>query len=225
MPGACWIDTFHELRIRPSGAKARGLRVFHGTAQAVPFQNPAYATSSVHRFIQRASVLLASSCILAFSTPAGAQLRNHDAFFGYSRLGSDAFYPNVGGLNGWEGALHIHLHPFFGVEGDVAHYGLGANSVVPRTTTVLVGPRISVRALGINVFAHGLIGGEHSSNDSGSNPHISGGAFAYDVGGGVDLPIFPFFAWRFSADHINAPSQSPSGGTKGRFNTGLVFRF
>jgi hypothetical protein len=179
----------------------------------------------IHRSNLHQGLFLISLCILfAFPGAATAQLRNHDAFFGYSRMGSDAFYPNVGGLNGWEAALHIHLHPFFGVEGDVAHYGLGADSEVPRTTTVLVGPRISVKAIGVNLFVHGLIGGEHSSNNS-SNTPISGGAFAYDLGGGVDLPIFPFFAWRFSADHINAPSQSPSDGTKARFNTGLVFRF
>ena len=179
-----------------------------------------------HRFVLRLSFSLVFSYVLfTFPTPAAAQLRNHDAFFGYSRLGSDAFYPNAGGLNGWEAALHIHLHPFFGVEGDVAHYGLGADSDVPRTTTVLVGPRISVKAIGINLFAHGLLGGEHSSNNSSSNPHISGGSFAYDLGGGIDLPLLPFFAWRFSADHISAPSQSPSGGTEARYNTGLVFRF
>lgn len=162
-------------------------------------------------------------CVLLAAVPSSAaSLRNHDAFFGYSRSGSDAFFPNTGGLNGWEAALHIHLHPFLGVEGDVAHYGLGEGSAIPRTTTVLVGPRLSVKALGINLFAHGMVGGEHSANGDGS---ISGGAFAYDLGGGVDLPILPFFAWRFSADRIDAPSQSPSGGDHARFNTGLVFRF
>jgi hypothetical protein len=175
----------------------------------------------VRVFLSFAGIL----CILFTAATANAvSLRNHDAFIGYSRLGSDAFYPNVGGLNGWEGALHIHIAPFLGVEGDVAHYGLGADAVVPRTTTVLVGPRVSVKALGINLFVHGLIGGEHSANSDGG-VHISQGAFAYDVGGGVDLPILPFFAWRFSADHISAPTVSPSGGTPARFNTGLVFRF
>jgi hypothetical protein len=170
-------------------------------------------------------LLLALISIVLAAAPAGAvSLRNHDAFVGYSRLGSNAFYPNVGGLNGWEGALHIHLKPFFGVEGDVAHYGLGADAVVPRTTTVMAGPRISVKAIGINLFVHGLVGGEHSSNSDGA-VHISQGAFVYDLGGGVDLPILPFFAWRFSADHISAPSVSPDGGTKARYNTGLVFRF
>ncbi len=164
-------------------------------------------------------------CILFTGTSARAvSIRNNDAYFGYSRLGSDAFYPNVGGLNGWNAALHLHVAPFFGVEGDVAHYGLGTNSAVPRTTTVLVGPRVSVRALGINLFVHGLVGGEHSANgDVGT--HISQGGLAYDYGGGIDLPILPFFAWRLSGDHISAPTISPSGGSHERFNTGLVFRF
>jgi hypothetical protein len=151
-------------------------------------------------------------------------LRNHDAFFGYSRTASDTFYPNVGGLNGWEAALHLHMHPFLGVEGDVAHYGLGADAAVARTTTVLVGPRVSVKAIGINLFAHGLVGGEHSANGN-AGVKISGGTFAYALGGGIDLPIVPFFAWRFSADRISAPTLSPSSGTQARFNTGLVFRF
>ncbi len=174
----------------------------------------------------RSGYLLSGFLCLIFTAASAhaVSLRNHDAFIGYSRLGSDAFYPNVGGLNGWEGALHIHVAPFLGVEGDVTHYGLGANSAIPRTTTVMFGPRVSVKALGINLFVHGLVGGEHSANSDGG-VHISEGSLAYDFGGGVDLPVLPFFAWRFSADHISAPTVSPGEGTKARFNTGLVFRF
>ena len=158
------------------------------------------------------------------SCAAGAQsLHNSDAYFGYSRLGNDAFYPNVGGLNGWNAAVHIHLRPFLGAEADVAHYGLGANSSVPQTTTILVGPRVTLKALRIAVFAHGLVGGEHSANSAGVN--INGGTFAYAVGGGVDLPLLPFFAFRVGADRITSPSLSPSSGQKYRFNTGLVLRF
>ena len=172
------------------------------------------------------SVLFMVSCAWLAAVPASAvSIRNNDAFIGYSRLGHQTFDRNAGGLNGWEGALQIHLHPFLGVEGDVAHYGLGANAAVPRSTTVLVGPRVSVKALGINLFAHGMVGGEHTANSGNAAVHISHGSFAYDVGGGVDLPILPFFAWRFSLDHIRAPMDSPGGGRDARFNTGLVFRF
>jgi hypothetical protein len=158
------------------------------------------------------------------ATSAVAQsLHNSDAYFGYSRLGTDTFYPNIGGLNGWNAAVHIHMKPFLGAEGDVGHWGMGADASVPRTTTYLFGPRVTLKAAGIALFAHGLIGGEHSAN-SGSLS-INGGAFAYAVGGGVDLPLLPFFAWRVGADRITAPSLSPSDAQKYRLNTGLVLRF
>lgn len=169
--------------------------------------------------------LLLVAVVMAGSGMAGAQsLHNSDAYFGYSRLGSDAFYPNVGGLNGWNGAVHIHMRPFLGAEGDVAHYGLGADSTVPRTTTFMAGPRVTLKALGVGLFAHGLVGGEHSAN-SGGGVSISSGALAYAIGGGVDLPLAPFFAWRVAGDRISAPTLSPSEGSKYRFNTGLVLRF
>ena len=170
--------------------------------------------------------LLAFSSILPSISPAArAQVPKGDVYLGFSRTGADTFYPNVGGLNGWEGALHVKLHkPFLGVEGDVSQYGLGADSSVPRTTTFLVGPRITVGALGPKIFAHALVGGEHSANSGGPTP-ISGGTLDYALGGGLDVPIAPFFAWRVAGDYLRAPSQSPAGSTPARFSTGLVFRF
>ena len=157
------------------------------------------------------------------STAVAQSLHNSDAYFGYSRLGTDTFYPNVGGLNGWNAAVHIHMKPFLGAEGDVVHWGLGADASVPQTTSYLFGPRVTLKAAGIALFAHGLIGGEHSANNGSLS--INGGAFAYAVGGGVDLPLLPFFAWRVGADRITAPSLSPSDAQKYRLNTGLVLRF
>lgn len=169
------------------------------------------------------SLLVSSIFLLACST-AHAQLPKGDLFFGYSRLGSDAFYPNVGGLNGWEAAGHIRVLPFIGAEADVAHYGIGANDVIPRTTTYLFGPRITLGAMGFRFFGHGLVGGEHSANNAGS-VRISENSFTYAVGAGADIPLAPFFAWRIQADHISAPSISPSGGTKFRFTTGIALHF
>lgn len=169
---------------------------------------------------------LIPALLLAFALMAPqmhAQIRNHDAYIGYSRLGPDTFYPNVGGLNGWNAALHIHLRPFLGAEGDIAHYGLGASASTPKTFTAMVGPRVTVKAVGVAIWAHGLVGGEHSSNSAGAP--ISGSTIVYALGGGVDFPVFPFFAWRVAGDHISAPTLSPGSGSKYRINTGLVFRF
>jgi hypothetical protein len=159
--------------------------------------------------------------LLIVAPAASAQLSRADAFFGYSRTGNDAFYSGTGGLNGWEATVHVKMRPFLGVEGDVAHYGLGSDSFIPRTTTILVGPRVTVGAAGIKLFVHGLLGGEHSSSSSG----VSGGDFAVALGGGADLPLAPFFALRVQGDYLDAPGQSPSGGDHARFTTGLVFRF
>lgn len=161
---------------------------------------------------------------LAGTPAAWAAGPSADAYVGYSRLGKDAFYPNVGGLNGWQAAIHVKLMPFVGVEGDVSRDGLGAPSATPRTTMVLVGPRVTVGTAGIHIFAHGLIGGEHSANSSGSTP-ISGGAMAIALGGGADFRIAPFLAWRVTGDYVNAPFNTPGTATHSRFGTGLVFRF
>jgi len=169
-------------------------------------------------------LFLSSASLLFLVLPAaGAQVPKGDVYLGYTRAGNDTFYAGSGGLNGWDGAFHLKLRkPFIGIEGDVSHYGLGANSSIPRTTTFMVGPRITVGALGPKVFAHALLGGEHSANGGGT---ISGSAFAYALGGGLDVPIVPFFAWRVEGDYIHAVNHSPANGTPARFGTGLVFRF
>jgi hypothetical protein len=115
------------------------------------------------------------------------------------------------------------MKSFLGGEADVARYGLGASSTIPKTTTVMVGPRITVGALGVKVFVHGLAGVEHSANSSGLS--ISGSSFSYALGGGLDLRLMPFFAWRVTGDYLSAPTLSPSTGTHARFGTGIVFRF
>jgi len=166
-----------------------------------------------------AALVLASSCASA----AHALGPKADIYAGYSRLGSNAFYPNADGLNGLEVAGHVKIGHFLGVEGDVSHFGYGAASDIPKTTTVLFGPRVTAGALGVKVFAHALVGGEHSSSSAGAK--IDSGTVAFALGGGIDLPIAPFFAWRVNADCIDAPTLSTHDATKGRVSTGLVFRF
>jgi len=180
--------------------------------------------SFLHRFSAISMVfLLGASALLLFPARAHAAEPGFDAYIGYSRLGSETFYANAGGLNGWEAAVHVKLKPLFGVEGDVAHYGLGADSSIPHTTTVLFGPRLTVGAAGIHVFVHGLLGGEHSSSSGPAS--VSGGTLAFALGGGADFRIAPFLSWRVAADFLGAPTQSPDGAGHDRFSTGLVFRF
>jgi hypothetical protein len=146
-----------------------------------------------------------------------------DVFVGYSRLTANSFYSNVSGLNGWTGAMNCKVKPFIGIEGDVAQYGMGSASSIPRTTTYMGGPRVTVGSLGVHVFGHALGGFEHSGNSSGTP--ISASAFTYALGGGVDIRFLPFFAWRVGADYLNAPSLSTIASDHARVSTGIVFRF
>ncbi len=176
------------------------------------------------RSIRFATFVLPILLFAVLALPADAIGPKGDLYFGYSRLGADTFYSGTGGLNGWELAGHLHMAPFFGAEVDVSQYGLGASSITPRTTTVLFGPRITVGVSKVHVFAHGLVGVEHSGN-SDSAISISNTSMAIGAGGGADFRIAPFFAWRVTADYIDAPTESPHNGSKDRFSTGLVFRF
>jgi hypothetical protein len=158
---------------------------------------------------------------------AGPEPRLHgsDVYFGYSRTGSDTFWQGTGGQNGWNGAIHIHMAPFLGGEAEIGQYGLGGSNV-PGTTTVLFGPRVTAKALRFSVYAHGLVGVAHTANSSsnGSFGSVSDTGLSYALGGGLDVPLLPFFAWRIAGDRISS-THSPAEGTKARFSTGLVFRF
>lgn len=177
-----------------------------------------------HRALQFCLALAIGAILLGLPSPARAA-NEGDISFGYTRTGSDIFYPHTPGLNGWDMDGQIRWKPFIGVEGDVDRYGIGANAVVPHTTSVLFGPKLSVGAAGFKFFGHFLFGGEHSSNSGAQPTPISGGAFAYTLGAGADIPIVPFFAWRVQLDRISAPNQTPSNATHARFVTGIVFRF
>lgn len=169
-------------------------------------------------------MFLAPLSLLLFQPAAARALGpGGDLYFGYSRTGSNTFVANTPGQNGWEAAAHLHFLPFIGAEVDVAHYGLGADSSEARTTTALVGPRVTVGAAGIHVFAHGLVGVAHSYA-AGSTLFNSKNPLAGDLGGGLDVSLVPFFAWRVGGDYITT-TDAPSNSKHVRFTTGLVFRF
>jgi hypothetical protein len=162
--------------------------------------------------------------------PAPASALGPDFYLGYSRLGENTFNPNTPALNGVQGAVNFGFLPFIGAEADVAYYGLGASSNVSHSTTYLFGPRVTVGAAGVHVFAHGLFGGEHSTlpNLASTSPIVGNffeeNAFVVAAGGGLEIKVLPFFSWRVTGDYIQAPTRSNTS-SHSRFGTGLVFRF
>ena len=161
--------------------------------------------------------------ILLLNASVARAASQSDVFLGISHLGQNTYYSNAGGQWGWNGALHIHLRPFLGVEGDVAQYGWGAQSNVPHSTTVMFGPRFTVGGAGIHVFVHGLAGIEHVNNAN-TSP-TTGTQMSVAAGGGLDLPIAPFFSWRIMADYVAGSGDAPYASSHNRVSTGVAFHF
>jgi len=168
----------------------------------------------MNRFRSTSFVLIPVFCFFAvlLNSPAARALGpQFDAFVGYSSVGNKPF--TSGARNGVQGAFNYQLKHFVGIEGDVAQYGLQTSGT--HYTSMLFGPRVTVGALGVHLFAHGLVGAEHDYNNS---------AAIGAIGGGVDLPVAPFFAVRVGADYLVDPKQLSTAGTA-RISTGMVFRF
>jgi hypothetical protein len=180
----------------------------------------------MHSFIR---YFLLPICCLFLSLPlmaatASASGSNKaDLFFGYSRLGSNAFSSNTGALNGWEASLHVKTYPFIGFEGNLSHYGIGAAPAAPHPTIFLFGPRVTLGTPVFQLYGHFLGGGAHA--DSSNTPKGSAGALTYALGGGVDFQAVPFLSWRFAADYLGVSGTKPTDSRPVRFSLGAAFRF
>lgn len=172
------------------------------------------------RTFSRITLIVLSLAVIA--VPAAARAADPDVYFGFSRLGSNAFSGATPALNGWEAEGAFSFIPLLGIDVDVAHYGLGAAASIPHTTTAMIGPRLTLGTGGVHLYGHALLGGEHSTN---SGNIFSSTGLTVAVGAGLDLRIFHPLAWRINGDYIDAPGTSPSGGDHYRFGTGLVLRF
>jgi hypothetical protein len=129
-------------------------------------------------------------------------------------------------LNGGGGAYVFNFNPYLGFKADLQGYGSFTGvftvplTVNPLSTstgtfkasgnlfTFVFGPQIKIHTHGLQPFAHLLVGGAHSNlyatafHDcseadlctSGKAP--SDTAFAFDLGGGVDIPFHRHFQIR-----------------------------
>lgn len=171
--------------------------------------------------------LLAVS-LFSWSPAARAASAKADAYLGYSRAGANLYGPYTRAMNGWQLAVHVKPMPFLGVEGDVSHYSADAGAGSQQVTLVMFGPRVTVHAAGVSLFAHGLGGFGHlSSNVVPGFPAGSTNSASYALGGGGDLPLIIGLKLRITGDYLgssNAPSSdySPS---HYRFGAGIAYHF
>jgi outer membrane protein OmpA-like peptidoglycan-associated protein len=154
--------------------------------------------------------LFVTLALFVISSSAVAQSDSHpqwDLFAGYQYAHPGVTVPTGDPSNpipyavpdmykGFGSALTYNFDPHFGFEFDFG-YGAGSNNSL---TTTSLGPRFIWRTEDVNVFAHGLIGGNWLSV-GGINTGTSG--IGLIAGGGLDLPITKTFAYRlFEADYV-----------------------
>ena len=177
--------------------------------------------------------IMAMVCgLFLFSTAAPAQRFN--AFAGYSY--SSGFGPNLSPglplgagspgishrLNGWNGSLEAKVLPVLGIVADFSgHYGNAttdlfcsqysspfscyANNTNVSSYTLAVGPQVSLRLGRFEPYAHALFGGALYRDP------MSHTSFADILGGGINVSVISWVAWRVQAD-----AALPTDGAMGR---------
>jgi hypothetical protein len=131
--------------------------------------------------------------------------------------------PNITpSMNGFNFSVVYYWKDWFGLDGEFAATHATQDNVSSWFLFGGGGPRFRWSARkGIEVWAHALVGGSHFTPQT---PAGSQQAFAYELGGGVDLPFKPRWALRLGADamsttYFNTHQFSPAA------HAGLVFRF
>lgn len=167
---------------------------------------------------------------------ANGRVPNVDLYAGYSYV-FNTYNPtstsySVSGMNGWDASLKIPLlGQFLGIKGDVSgFYRNDSPQFNPKAYFFLVGPQVGFHMGKSTLFAHGMVGSAHLT--SSALPNItSDNSFAVAVGGGLDVGVARWLAWRVTGDfyntHYKATNQNFNQITNsnGRVSTGPVLRF
>jgi hypothetical protein len=204
------------------------------------FKNPYRAE---HRPMYKIVAIVCS--VLLFSTAASAQRFN--AFIGYSHSG---YGPNVSqvlslfagspginsrhNLNGWNASLEAKVLPILGIVADFSgHYGNETTGLAcflfVRSCEVInanvslytfsAGPQVSLRLGRFEPYAHALFDGALYRVSP-----LTDTSFADVLGGGINVSVIPWIAWRVQADAIQTRFSFGHQNSL-RLPTGLVFRF
>ncbi len=138
------------------------------------------------------------------------------------------------GRNGWDASFKVPVFgSFLGVKGDVSgsylNHDLDPN-LNAKSLIFLLGPQVSAHIGRSTVFAHGMVGSAHVSQNA--IPDLrSDNTFAVAVGAGLDFGLGRNLAWRVTGDYFNTHYQATDQNLReilnsnGRISTGPVLRF
>jgi hypothetical protein len=131
--------------------------------------------------------------------------------------------PNITqNMNGFNFSVVYYWKDWFGLDGEFAATHATQDNFSSWFLFGGGGPRFRWSARkGVELWAHVLVGGSHFTPQT---PAGSQQAFAYELGGGVDLPFKPRWALRLGGDamatrYFSTYQFSP------KVSAGLVFRF
>ena len=162
-------------------------------------------------------ILLITGMVVLCAMQGFAQDSKVDLFAGYSFLHTS---PGSGlssaDAHGWEGAATWNWNNWLGLKADFdGHYCCDAS-----LHNFLFGPQINLGHGKLAPFVHGLVGVSH-----GSAGGVTDDAFAFALGGGLDVKATDRIAIRIAqADYFGTRF---AGYTQNnfRFSAGLVFKF
>jgi len=160
--------------------------------------------------------------IFSLSALAGESDHPKAEFYGgyqYTRL--------EGGFNasGFDLGATGNLNSYFGITADFASSYFTDSGVSFHNYTYTFGPQLALRAnKGYTPFVHALIGGDHGSA-SFAGVSGSGNGMAVLAGGGVDINMNRYMAFRASADWMMLHGNGSTSSKNFRMPIGVVFKF
>ena len=143
-------------------------------------------------------------------------------FFGgyqYNRL--------EGGVNanGFDFSVAGNFNNYFGVVADFGASYISESGASVNNYTYTFGPQLSLRAnKAYTPFVHALIGGDHASASI-AGFSGSGNGMAVFAGGGVDININQYMAFRGGADWMMVHGNGVTSSKNFRMPIGIVFKF
>lgn len=146
-----------------------------------------------------------------------------EVFAGYSFLRTFVDTGGVGidGINshGFNGSIAGNISKNFGIVGDFGFYRASVLDTGINSITYMVGPRISGRSDKVDPFVHALFGGARVSALG-----ASARAFAFALGGGLDIKASDNVAFRIAqVDYLGTRSDGVTENNF-RYSVGIVFR-
>ena len=160
--------------------------------------------------------------LLSLSAFAGESDHPKAEFYGgyqYSHL--------EGGVNanGFDLGATGNLNNYFGITADFGSSYFTESGVSFKNYTYTFGPQLALRAnKAYTPFVHALIGGSHLSG-SFAGISASDSGMAVLAGGGVDINMNRYMAFRAGADWMMLHSNGSTSSKNFRMPIGVVFKF